>query len=176
LSSSNIRGFDLKGDFPAAKDKLSLELAIGSKIEFLLEKGVRQRYVGAYTSLARAYRDADEDRRAAWNTDEVVKAKSGLLYVLVVSITRASNATISVGGQTGAGIANLSIKGPNGVSVTVGVNRGLQASCSGDGAPCFFEVQVIRGVIGPEPDHLLTFKTVTNYDVDALARAFRASH
>ena len=174
LSATNISGIALSGAFPSAAAKVEAAVAIGSKVSFVAEKAVRERYSSVYTGLAKAYTDgtaAGQDMKGQWYVDTVI-ADPNQFYVVVTDIVKADKTSLSVGGLTNDNVVDVSVTVPGlPAPLKIAVSNGRLVECSGNASPCFFNVSVVRPYIGP--NKLLAFRAATNFKGDALSEAFR---
>ena len=175
LSSSSVRGIALNGDFGSAEAKASVRLSLGSKIAFSAERATREEYGSIYTGLSKAYSAGiaqGQDMRAQWYVSDAVKKDSGLYYVVISEIVRADKTTLSVGGIDGGNVADVSISVPGKPgAIKVSLTDSKLVECSGQSAPCFFEVSVVKPYLDDEKK--LAFLPARNADLDLLSDAFR---
>lgn len=175
--SDRVRGVSLSGNFGTEEEKAALEASVGQRLRFEVENAVRDRYDRTYDALSDRYEsglDADEDMRGRWYVDEATARESGLYYVIVRSVVRADRAEVEIGGAEGENVATLSIQLPGDVQpVRVDLVNAASAECSGESAPCFFDVSVIEPFFNASGN--LDFRPARGVDRDRLAEALRRS-
>lgn len=173
--TDRVRGISVAGDFGSEDQKAAVEAAVGRRLQFEVDNAVRDKYGPIYDAVSDRYRSglaSGEDMRGRWYVDRATEEGSGLYYVLVRSVVRADRAQIKVGGAEDESIATLSVRLPGDVRpVSVDLVNAATAECSGESAPCFFDVSVLEPFLNSNGN--LDFRTVLGVDEDRLSEALR---
>ena len=174
ISSTNIRGISITGDFGSAEQKISAQAALGQKIQFTAEQAQREKYQSVYSALAQTYTSSGSEIRQQWYVNDVTRKGSGLYYVVITGIVRANKTTIAYGGEEGPEIGGLSVTVPGKLgTIKVSIKSANSAECSGKASPCFFDAMVISPFISDKKT--LDFRAARGVDLDMLSEAFRGS-
>lgn len=174
IEATRFFGLGIEGSLPDGVGRSAIEAAVSSRATFTADQAYRDKHSSVWTALSNYYRDETlkgRDVEADWRTRETQNGQPYLL-VVVKDIIRTDNARTQLGGGgEGGSSASISVALAGSETVNLSLKNLNSQACSGNSAPCFFDVEVYQTFY--QDNGNLNYRSANNVNRAGLSDAFR---